>query len=264
MITMSAARIHSYGDPEVLVVEDLPTPACGPDDVLVEVHASWVNPIDCKIRAGAQKGAVRRSLPARLGMDVSGVVIEVGSRVTGCSVGDEVWSSPHHKRQGTYAELYAKVVETSEIVAGLYGAAAVRALKLDGTTPRDGALLLRHAETAIALLRTHDLGKSRVKGATLSGKATAGELEALAQAVKTNLDDVAREAREAEGTLVKKRAAMATFDDVFSRSATLISALLALGGEKELAARVRPSTRRPGQAEGELGEPDAASAEPTE
>ncbi|HRG98073.1 MAG TPA: NADP-dependent oxidoreductase [Polyangiaceae bacterium] len=104
---MKAARIHSYGGPEVLVVDDVPDPACGPDDVLVEVHASSVNPIDCKIRAGSQRGAVRLSLPARLGMDVSGVVVEVGSRVSGFAVGDEVWSSPHHKRQGTYAELIA-------------------------------------------------------------------------------------------------------------------------------------------------------------
>lgn len=104
---MRAARIHSYGEPDVLVIDELPPPECGPDDVLVEVHASSVNPIDCKIRAGAQRGAVRLSLPARLGMDVSGVVLEVGSRVAGFSVGDEVWSSPHHTRQGTYAELIA-------------------------------------------------------------------------------------------------------------------------------------------------------------
>mgnify|MGYP001236035525 CR=1 FL=1 len=104
---MKAARIHGYGGPQVLVIDDVPPPQCGVDDVLVEVHASSVNPIDCKIRAGSQRGAVRLSLPARLGMDVSGVVVEVGSHVTGFVVGDEVWSSPHHKRQGTYAELIA-------------------------------------------------------------------------------------------------------------------------------------------------------------
>lgn len=101
---MRAARIHEYGPPEVLRIEEVPRPSPGPDDLLVEVHAASVNPIDTKIRRGGQRGAVRLRLPAILGLDVSGVVVEVGRRVTRFKPGDAVFSSPTHRRPGTYAE----------------------------------------------------------------------------------------------------------------------------------------------------------------
>lgn len=102
---MKAARIHEYGPPEVLKVEEAPDPPVGPKDVLIEVYASSVNPIDVKIRSGGQRGIIWYTLPHVLGLDVSGVVKEVGSSVTKFSVGDEVVSSPTHKRSGCYAEL---------------------------------------------------------------------------------------------------------------------------------------------------------------
>lgn len=104
---MRAARIHAYGPPDQLRVEDVPAPRCGPKDVLVDVHASSVNPVDCKIRSGGQRAVVWLSLPATLGMDVSGVVAEVGAEVEGFAVGDEVFASPSHWRMGTYAEQIA-------------------------------------------------------------------------------------------------------------------------------------------------------------
>ena len=101
---MRAARIAAYGGPEQLNVEDVADPTCGPNDVLVDIHASSVNPVDYKIRLGAQRAIIRLKLPATLGMDLSGVVAEVGGSVQGFAVGDEVYSSPSHKRMGTYAE----------------------------------------------------------------------------------------------------------------------------------------------------------------
>jgi hypothetical protein len=64
---------------------------------------------------------------------------------------------------------------------------------------------------------------------------------------------VEREAREAEATLVAKNAALAEYDATFSSVATVVSGLLRMGGSAELAARVRPSPRRPGRTV-ELGE----------
>lgn len=103
---MRAARIHRYGPPEVLVVDDVEEPrAVGPRDVLVEVHASSVNPVDWKIRSGGQRALIHYTLPWILGLDVSGVVRSVGTQVTRFSAGDEVYGSPTHRRPGTYAEL---------------------------------------------------------------------------------------------------------------------------------------------------------------
>ncbi len=104
---MRAARIHGYGPPEVLRIDDIPAPEVRPNDVLIEVHASSVNPVDTKIRSGGQRGVVRYALPHTLGLDVSGVVTAVGERVTAFEVGDEVVSSPTHKRPGCYAEYVA-------------------------------------------------------------------------------------------------------------------------------------------------------------
>lgn len=101
---MRAARIHEYGPPEVLRVEEVAVPAPRPRDVLIRVCATSVNPVDWKIRSGGQRNVVRYSLPWILGLDVSGVVEAVGSRVTRFRVGDEVWSSPIHSRPGAYAE----------------------------------------------------------------------------------------------------------------------------------------------------------------
>lgn len=101
---MRAAVIHEYGDPDVFQIEEVDRPPVGPNDVLVRVVASSVNPVDYKIRKGAQRGAVRLKLPWVLGLDVSGVVEEVGDKVEDFAVGDEVWSSPTHKRSGCYAE----------------------------------------------------------------------------------------------------------------------------------------------------------------
>lgn len=104
---MRAVRIHEYGGPEVLRLEDVPLPTMRPRDLLIEVHASSVNPVDWKIRSGSQRGAIRLQLPWVLGMDLSGVVLRVGEEVTRFRPGDEVWSTPTHKRAGTYAELCA-------------------------------------------------------------------------------------------------------------------------------------------------------------
>lgn len=104
---MKAARIHAYGGPEVFRIEEAPEPHCGPRDLLIDVHAAAINPIDAKIRQGTQRVVIRKTMPTILGMDVSGVVAQVGAEVQGFEVGDEVFSSPTHSRQGCYAERVA-------------------------------------------------------------------------------------------------------------------------------------------------------------
>ncbi len=101
---MKAARIHRYGDPSVLQLDDVPRPQMRPRDLRIRVCATSVNPVDWKIRSGGQRNIIPLKLPWILGLDVSGVVTEIGPDVKRFRVGDEVWSSPTHRRPGTYAE----------------------------------------------------------------------------------------------------------------------------------------------------------------
>jgi NADPH2:quinone reductase len=85
---MRAVVLQEFGTPLVLSEIDKPHP--GPGQVLVKVKASGVNPLDTKIRAGKAAHA-KRTLPAVLGLDLAGVVEEVGAHVTGFAPGDEVF-----------------------------------------------------------------------------------------------------------------------------------------------------------------------------
>lgn len=107
MATMQAVRFHSYGGPEVLVLEEVARPQAGADEVLVQVHAAGVNPIDWKVRAGHLKDWLPHRLPLILGWDVSGVVEAVGPDVTAFKSGDAVYGMLDHMRDGAYAEYVA-------------------------------------------------------------------------------------------------------------------------------------------------------------
>lgn len=87
--------------------EDMPEPVINPEDVLIRVYSTSINPIDWKIRQGQRKDGPQRSFPLILGWDVSGIVEKIGSAVTSFKVGDEVWGRPDTTRNGTYAEFVA-------------------------------------------------------------------------------------------------------------------------------------------------------------
>jgi NADPH2:quinone reductase len=98
---MRAMVIHRHGGPDELRHEDRPVPRPGDDDLLVEVHATSVNPVDAKIRHG---GGAPRTFPLTLGFDASGVVAACGARVRGFAPGDEVFGCPHLFKEGANAE----------------------------------------------------------------------------------------------------------------------------------------------------------------
>jgi len=106
---MKAIQVHVYGGPDVLELEEVPRPKPAPDEVLVRVYASGVNPVDWKIR----KGYRQHSLPFIPGWDLSGVVEEVGTEVTDLHTGDEVYGRPDTSRNGSYAEYIT--VKASEL-----------------------------------------------------------------------------------------------------------------------------------------------------
>src|ERR1700712_603840 len=106
--TMQSAFFRKYGKSDVVEIGDLPRPTVGKKDVLVQIKAASVNPVDFKIRDGQLRPVMKLRLPAILGNDLSGVVAEVGSEVTAFAPGDEVFARVDKDRIGTFAE-YAAV-----------------------------------------------------------------------------------------------------------------------------------------------------------
>jgi NADPH:quinone reductase-like Zn-dependent oxidoreductase len=99
---LKAARIHRFGPPEVIVVDDLPRPAPAAGQVLVRVASAGVGPWDALIREG--KSIVNSPLPVTLGSDLSGVIEVLGSGVTQFQPGDEVYGVTNAEFIGAYAE----------------------------------------------------------------------------------------------------------------------------------------------------------------
>ncbi len=87
---MKAVRLNAYGGVDQLRYEDVPTPEPGPDEVLVKVAATSVNPIDWKLRSGAAKDIMPLKLPAILGRDVAGTVVKTGANVRNPQPGQKV------------------------------------------------------------------------------------------------------------------------------------------------------------------------------
>jgi len=85
---MTAAVVNEANGPFALV--RMPRPVAAPGEVLVRIHASGVNPLDTKIRAGAAAHA-KHEFPAILGIDLAGSIVAIGDGVTGFAVGDEVF-----------------------------------------------------------------------------------------------------------------------------------------------------------------------------
>lgn len=103
--TMKALRMTGFGEPDVLVYEDVPLPPPpGEGELRVRVHAVGVNPLDHKVRAGKVPGLVGERFPFVLGWDLSGTIESVGSGVEGFAVGDAVYAMIDLGRGGAYAE----------------------------------------------------------------------------------------------------------------------------------------------------------------
>jgi NADPH2:quinone reductase len=96
---MQAIRVHEFGEPEVLRLEEVPEPQPGPGQVLVKVHAVGVNPYEGYMRAGAYAAP---PLPFTPGHDAAGVVEAVGAGVKAVAPGNRVYTS--QTLTGAYAE----------------------------------------------------------------------------------------------------------------------------------------------------------------
>jgi NADPH:quinone reductase-like Zn-dependent oxidoreductase len=176
---VKAIAFTRFGDADVMSWQELPDPLLGPDQVLVEVKAAGVNPVDFKIRAGYLQGLLPHHLPLIPGWDVAGVVRAVGIGVQDWRPGDEIlaYARKDHVQFGTYAELVAlpdrmiarKPSNVDFVTAAalpLAGLTALQALKAVGTGAGDVVLVhaaaggVGHLQVQIA----RELGAARVLG----------------------------------------------------------------------------------------------------
>ncbi|MEC1966514.1 NADP-dependent oxidoreductase [Bacillus cereus] len=103
---MKAMIIDRYGKVPMRMAE-VPTPEINEYEVLAEIHAASINPIDFKIRDGKVKMLLKYEMPLILGNDFAGVITKVGSKVTRFKVGDEIYARPRKNKIGTFAEYIA-------------------------------------------------------------------------------------------------------------------------------------------------------------
>ncbi|OLZ59176.1 oxidoreductase [Streptomyces sp. IMTB 2501] len=139
---MRAAFIETLGPPESIQYGELPLPAPGPTDVLVNVTATTVNPVDTLLRAGIFRTPV--AFPLVISRDLVGTVAAAGPGAPGFAVGDRVWSNSlgHGGRQGAAAERAVVAADR------LYHLPA-------GVDPAEAVSMVHPAATAYLGLFTH-------------------------------------------------------------------------------------------------------------
>ena len=179
---MRAVRVHQYGGPEAMQVEEVPDPTPGPGEAVVNVEAAGVNFIDIYQRSGAYKGA----LPFGLGQEGAGVVESVGFGVTDVKPGDRVaWQGV----LGSYATRAVvpadRLVPLPQKLSSQDGAAAM----LQGMTAHyltHSTYPLKHGDTCLIHAAAGGVGllfcqMAKMRGARVIGTVSTDEKAALAR-----------------------------------------------------------------------------------
>jgi NADPH:quinone reductase-like Zn-dependent oxidoreductase len=218
---MQAARVHHFGPPNVIVVEDVPRPSPKAGEVLVKVMASGVAPWDALIREGKSK--VSPPPPLTLGSDLSGVVEAVGPDVRQFEIGDKVYGVTNPQFVGANAE-YAAASATmlaprpqrlSDVEAASMPVVAVTAWQMlfEHARPQAGQTILvlgaggnvgayavqlaAHAGFhVIALVGAKDVEYVRALGATEVVDYRVGDFVDVVRGVDVVLDTVGGDLRE--------------------------------------------------------------------
>src|SRR5690242_14891373 len=182
---MKAIRVHAYGGPDVLALEEIADPKPGPGEVLVRLHAAGVNPVDTYIRAGTY--AHKPPLPYTPGADGAGIVEGVGAGVSAFTAGQRVYViGTVSDAAGTYAErtlchpdqvyrLPDRISFAQGAALGVPYATAYRAL-FQRAAARPGETVLVHGASGAVGSAAVQLAAAR--GVTVVG--TAGTDEGLA------------------------------------------------------------------------------------
>ncbi len=165
---MKAVVLNEYGDADRLELREVPDPKPGPGEVLVRVAAASVNPVDWKLRSGVLRAYMPLSLPAVLGRDASGEVIELGPGVGDLKVGDRVLGMVRH----AYAERVVGPADAwARVPAGLdlRDAAALPVVALTGAQLVEEAIAARRGQTVLVTGALGSVGRTAVYAARLRG-----------------------------------------------------------------------------------------------
>lgn len=168
--------------------------------------------------------------------------------------------APRKERNRTVKALYHELTATRELLKGVFGRAAARALGFSGITPRDPVALSLFADHVLQALRERDLPPPKIPSITWDPSQILGRLTALHNQLDRLLEDLRAERIQAVETHLNKHRTIAEYDDRFGRAATFLEALFRLAGADDLAERVRPSRRRPGRTSPPRTKPAPAAA----
>lgn len=214
---MKAARIDRYGGTEsITVVRNADRPSLKEGQVLVEVWAASLNPIDTFVRAGHMKEMLDLSFPATLGGDFAGVVAQVGHGVAGFNVDDEVYGQAGALLggSGSLAELVAAPAEMTALKPKsvdfgtaaslpLVGGSAVQAI-MDHLNVQRGQRILIHGAAggigSIAVQIAKHLG-AHVIGTALAEDTELVEQLGADEVIDTSRADFTKEVRDLDGVL---------------------------------------------------------------
>ncbi len=174
-----AYRLHSYGGPECIRLDDVPVPTPGPSQALVAVSAVGMNPFDWKIREGHVRDHVPLQLPTILGVDFVGTVVALGAGATRLKIGDRVMTMS--TSLGAYAEhiavdesILARVPDAlADLDAATLPIPALTAWQVVHTAGgiRPGTRILIHG--ASGTVGAFALQFAKAEGATVIGTASA-------------------------------------------------------------------------------------------
>jgi NADPH:quinone reductase-like Zn-dependent oxidoreductase len=188
---MEAVVLTAYGDVDKLEVKDLPDPGAGPDEIKVRMAGAGINPVDWKLRSAALQAVMPLVLPAILGRDASGEVVEVGPGVTRLKLGARVMGLV----MGAYAEFVVAAADAwAEVPTkmDLVDAAALPLVLLTGAQLIEGAVRPREGDVVLVTGAVGGVGRAALFAAKARGaKVWAGVRGAQkAEAAKLGADGV--------------------------------------------------------------------------
>lgn len=180
--TMRAVCIYRYGGPEQLILDDVPLLKPGEGEVLVRVAAAGVNPLDWKIRQGLMEASMPVTFPYTPGIELAGIVAEVGPGVTGFERGQAVFGQCAGGAYAEYALVSAQALALKPASLSMVEAAAVpvgattawRALFEFGGLESGQRVLIQGAAGGVGLFAVQ---LAKWKGAYVIGTASTANLD---------------------------------------------------------------------------------------